>query len=310
MQSRKLPDLPIPTSVATAIMINDDVYVCGGGTGGDVVSARTVQVYSVSHQTWNTLPLSPQYFSQGVEINGHLVLIGGRKPSSGAVTNLVSTWNGRVWHQELPPMPTKRFRPGVTTYQNLVVVAGGWDEDKQTLLSSIAILDITTLQWSTLENLTLPGPMFGMQFTISSAHLYVASAHITYDVATRTATTTKTVWQLPLSALENALTTEGDNVSHHWTEIAPTPYYSSALLQDTAHVVAVGGVDQSDAPTLDVFVYDPNNNKWSKVGRFGVPRAFCAVVSLSSTSFIVCGGCTDAREPWNTCLTSVEMVHV
>ena len=310
MQSRKLPDLPIPTSEAAAIMINDDVYVCGGGTCRDVVSACTVQVYSVSHQTWNTLPLSPQYYSQGVQINGHLVLIGGRESSSGAVTNLVSTWNGRGWHQELPPMSTKRIQPGVTTYQNLVVVAGGLGEDEQTLLSSIAILDITTLQWSTLENLTLPEPMFGMQFTISSEHLYVASAVISHDVATNTSTTNKTVWQLPLTALENALTTEGDNVSHHWTKIAPTPYYRSALLQDTAHVVAVGGNDQSGAPTLDVFVYDPNDNKWSKVGQLGVPRAHCAVVYLSSTSFIVCGGCTDATDPQNTCLTSVEMVHV
>ena len=310
MQSRKLPDLPIPTSSATAIMINDDVYVCGGGTGGDIVSARTVQVYSVSHQTWNTLPLSPQCYSQGAAINGHLVLIGGRESSSGAVTNLVSTWNGRGWHQELPPMPTKRFRPGVTTCQNLVVVAGGLGEDGQTLLSTIAVLNITTLQWSTLDHLTLPRPMCRIQFTISSAHLYVASACIAYDVATRTSTTTKTVWQLPLTALENALTTEGDNVSHHWTEIAPTPYYNSALLQDTAHVVAVGGVDQSHAPTLDVFVYDPNNNKWYKVGQLGVPRVRCAAVSLSSTSFIVCGGCTDPRDKLNTRLTSVEMVHV
>ena len=308
MQSRKLPDLPIATSGATAIMINDDVYVCGGG--GDVVSARTVQVYSVSHQTWNTLPVSPQYHSQGAAINGHLVLIGGRESSSHTATNLVNTWNGQVWHQELPPMPTKRFAPGVTTYQNLVVVAGGMGEDEQTLLSSIAILNITTLQWSTLGNLTLPQPMFEMQITISNAHLYVASAAISYDIATDTDTTTRTVWQLPLTALENVLTTEGDNVSHHWTEIAPTPYYYSVLLQDTAHVVAVGGHDQSDTPTSDVFVYDPNNNKWTKGGQFGVPRARCAVVSLSSTSFIVCGGCTDAREPWNTCLTSVEMVHV
>ena len=310
MQSRKLPDLPIPTSFATAIMINDDVYVCGGGTGGDVVLARTVQVYSVSHQTWNTLPLSPQYYSQGAAIKGKLVLIGGKEPSTGAVTNLVSTWNRQVWHQELPPMPTKRIRPGVTTYQNLVVVAGGLCEDEQTLLSSIAILNITTLQWSTLDHLTLPQPMCRMQFTISNAHLYVASAAISYDVATDTDTTNNTVWQLPLTALENALTTEGDCVSHHWTEIAPTPYCNSALLQDTAHVVGVSGNDQSGTPTSDVFVYDPNNNKWSKVGQLGVPRVHCAVVSLSSTSFIVCGGCTDPRDPQNTRLTSVEMVHV
>ena len=308
MQSRKLPDLPRATSIATAIMINDHVYVCGG-LCSDVVSARTVQVYSVSHQTWNALPLSPQYYSQGVEIKGHLVLIGGREPSSRTATNLVSTWNGRVWHQELPPMPIKRLDHGVTIYRNLVVVAGGRGKDERTLFSSIAILNITTLQWSTPDILSLPRPMYAVQFTISSTHLYIASAAITYDEATKTGTTTNSVWQLPLTALENALTTEGDKISHHWTEIAPTPCYSSALLQDTAHVVAVGGRDRLFEPTSDVFVYNPNNNIWTKVGQLDVPRVRCAIVSLSSTSFIVCGGLTNPGQR-NTLLTSVEMVQV
>ena len=74
--------------------------------------------------------------------------------------------------------------------------------------------------------------------------------------------------------------------------------------------IAVGGVDKSHTPTSDVFVYDPNNNKWSKVGQLGVPRADCAVVSLSSTSFIVCGGFTDPSDIKYTRLTSVEIVHV
>ena len=305
----KLPDLPIPTVCATAVKIDEHIYICGGGCG-DIAMERQVQVYSINHHTWSTLPPSPQYRSQAASIKGQLVLIGGREPSSRTVTNLMSTWNGQIWHQELPPMPAKRTRPGVTTYENLVVVAGGWGEDEQTLLSSIAVLNITTLQWSTPENFTLPRPMGGMHFTISTAHLYVASAIITYDVATNACTPTKTVWQLPLTALENALTTKGDNVSHHWTEIAPTPYYDSVLLQDTAHVVAVGGDDESGTPTSDVFVYDPNNNKWSKVNKLSVPRAYCAVVSLSSTSFIVYGGCIDPRDTLNTCLTSVEIVHV
>ena len=232
----KLPDLPIPTYYATAVKIDEHIYICGGCCD-DIAMERQVQVYSINHHTWSTLPPSPQYRSQAASINGQLVLIGGREPSSRTVTNLMSTWNGQVWHHELPPMPTKRVRPGVTTYQNLVVVAGGLGEDGWTLLSSIAVLNITTLQWSTQDNLTLPQPMLSMQLAISSEHLYVASADIAYDVATDTNTTTRIVWQLPLAALENALTTEGDNMSHQWTEIAPTSYYYSALLQDTAHVV-------------------------------------------------------------------------
>ena len=87
-------------------------------------------------------------------------------------------------------------------------------------------------------------------------------------------------------------------------------YYRSAILQDTAHIVAVAGRDYSFKPTSDVCVYNPDTNKWSKVGQLSVPRASCAVVSLSKTSFIVCGGCTDTSNARNTLLTSVEVVHL
>ena len=304
-----LPDLLIPTCDALAVIISDHLYVCGG-VCGDVDLACHVQVFYVNGNTWSTLPRSPQYNSQGVAINNKLVLFGGAETSSRRVTNLVSTWTGHGWQEDIPPMPTKRLRPGVTTYHTFVVVAGGRAEDGQTLLSSIDILNITTHQWWTPTNLQLPQPMHGMQFTISSAHLCVASADISYDAATDTTTTSKAVWQLPVTALKNVLTTGGDGTSHQWTAIAPTPYCRSAILQDTAHIVAVAGRDYSFKPTSDVCVYNPNTTKWSKVGQLSVPRARCAVVSLSRTSFIVCGGCTDTRDTRSTLLTSVEVVHV
>ena len=309
----KLPDLLIPTSGASVVIISDHLYVFGGGCG-DVDLDCQVQVFDVNGNTWSTLPPSPQYCSQGVAINNKLVLFGGYEASSGRdtsrrVTNLVSTWTEQGWQQDIPPMPTKRVRPGVTTYHTFVVVAGGRAEDRQTLLSSIDILNITTHQWWTPTNLQLPQPMYAMQFTISSAHLCVASARISYDAATNTGTASKAVWQLPVTALENVLTTGGDGTSHQWTKIAHTPYYDSAILQDTAHIVAVAGYDYSSKSTSDVCVYNPDSNKWSKVGQLSVPRALCTVVSLSRTSFIVCGRCSDARDI-NTLLTSVEVVHV
>ena len=308
MQSVKLPDLPIPTCNASAVMINDHIYVFGGLCGGADL-ARQVQVYNVNHNVWSTLPHSPQCFSQGVAINSKLVLIGGCEAASEGVTNLVSTWTGQEWQQDLPLMPTKRVRPGVTTYHTFVVVAGGVAEDKQTLLSSIDILNITTRQWWTLTNFQLPRPMYSMQCTISSAHLCVASADISLDAATGTGTTVKDVWQLPVTALEKVLFPGDDVTPHQWTKVAPTPYCYSAILQDTAHIVAVGGDDNSYEPKSDIIVYNPDRDVWSKVGQLGVPRVRCAVVSLSRTSFIVCGGCTDARDR-KTLLSSVEVVHV
>ena len=290
-------------------MINDHIYVCGGLCGG-VNLARQVQVYDVNHNVWSTLPHSPQYHSEGVAINSQLVLIGGRKAAFDDVTNLVSTWTGQEWQQDLPPMPTKRIEHGATTYHTFVVVAGGRAEDDETLLSSIDILNITTHQWWTPANFQLPWPMYGIQCTVSSAHLCVASACISHDVATGTSTTDRDLWQLPVTALEKVLIPGYDVAPHQWTKVAPTPYFNSAILQDTGHIVAVGGDDSLDEPTPDIFVYNLDSDVWSKVGQLSVPRACCAVVSLSRTSFIACGGCTDTSDLHNTLLSSVEVVHV
>ena len=311
MQSVKLPDLPIPTCDASAVMINDHIYVCGGlCRRGDVDLARQVQVYDVNRNEWSTLQHSPQYNSQGVAINSKLVLIGGYEAASNGITNLVSTWTGQGWQQDLPPMPTKRYRPGVTTYHTFVVVAGGRAEDNQTLLSSIDILNITTRQCWTPANLQLPHPWYDVQCAIFTAHLCVASAHISYDAATDRRKTLNEVWQLPVTELEKVLIRGDDVTPHQWTNVAPTPYLNSAILQDTAHIVAVGGNVTSGEPKSDIFVCSPDRGVQSKVGQLGVPCARCAVVSLSRTSFIVCGGCTDTWDPHNTLLPSVEMVQV
>ena len=153
----RLPDLPIAKSSATALVIARNVYVCGG-VCGSVVPARVVQVYDLDKATWTKLPPAPQYNSETAAINNQLVLIGGREASSGTITNMVSTWTGQGWQQDIPAMPTKRARPGVTTYNTYLMVAGGKAEDNQTILDSIDVLNTTTRQWYSPANLQLLWP--------------------------------------------------------------------------------------------------------------------------------------------------------
>ena len=301
-----LPDLPIATVGATAIVIARNVYVCGGMCG-DVASARVVHVYDLDKATWTKLPPAPQFNSQAVTINNQLVLIGGREASSSTISNMVSTWTEQVWQQDIPAMPTKRFRPDVTTYGTYVIVAGGRAEDEETPLNSIDVLTTTTLLWSTPANLQLPRPMCTMQITVSATHICVASAGIAYDATTNTETSSKSVWQLPVSTLTKVLMGE-DHSPHDWEEIAPTPHYRSALLQHTTHPLAVGG-HVSGKATSNIAVYDPRSNKWSTVGQLLEPRTRCTVVGLSRHSFLVCGGLSDPSDR-NTLLSSVEVVSV
>ena len=279
----RLPDLPIATCTATALVIARNVYVCGGACG-DATLDRVVQVYDLDMATWTKLPPAPQYCSQAAAINNQLVLIGGCEASSRTITNLVSTWTGQGWQQDIPAMPTKRVRPGVTTCNTYLMVAGGRAEDNQTILGSINVMDTTTRQWYTPANLQLPRPMYSMQITVSATHICVASAGIAYDATTHTDTFSKSVWELPVSTLSKVLVGE-DSGPHQWSEIAPTQYYKSALLQDTEHPLAVGGRDDSFKSTTDIAVYDRHSNKWSTVGQLLGSRTWCTAVSLSRRSF-------------------------
>ena len=299
----RLPDLPIATVRATAIVIARNVYVCGGGCP-DVASARVVQVYNLDKAMWTKLPLAPQYNSQAAAINNQLVLLGGCEALSSTISNMVSTWTGQGWQQDIPAMPTKRLAPGLTTYGTYVIVAGGRAE--QTLLNSIDVLTTTTWQWSTPANLQLPQPMYNMQITVSATHICVASASIAYAATTKTSTSSKSVWQLPVSTLTRVLMGE-DHSPHDWEGIAPNPLFASVLLQHTAHPLAVGGHDVSCKATSNIAVYEPHSNKWSTVGQLLEPRAMCTVVGLSRHSFLVCGGLSDPMDG-NTLLSSVEVV--
>ena len=144
-----------------------------------------------------------------------------------------------------------------------------------------------------------------MQITVSATHICVASAGIAYDATTNTATSSKSAWQLPVGTLTKVLMNK-DCSRYDWEEITATPHYYSALLQDTTHPLAVGGHDNSDQTTPNIFVYDRHSNKWSTVGQLLEPRTLCTVVSLSRCSFLVCGGGRDRT----TLLSSVEVVSV
>ena len=284
------------------------MYICGG-LCPNATLACIVLAYNIDKATWTQLPPAPQYYSEAAAIDNELVLIAGHEASSGTVTNMVNSWSGQGWEQNIPALPTKRFRPGVMTYGTYVIVAGGLAEDKQTILSSIDVLDTATRQWQTLANLQLPRPMFEIQMKVCATHMYVASARITYDAATNTGTDSKSVWQLPVSTFVKVLENE-DRSPLQWAETAPTPFYMSTLLQHTAHPLAVGGDDDSAKPTPNIAVYDPRSNKWSTVGQLLEPRVWCTVVSLSRDTFMVCGGCSYARNLRSTLLNTVERVHM
>ena len=178
LHSVKMADLPIPTFDATAVLIGRNVYLAGG-VAPDIRSSQIVQVYNIDTGKWSTLPPAPQYNSEAIAINNNLVLIGGVESSTGKITNMVSTWlvEEEKWTQTIPPMSTRRFRPGVLLLKNYLFVFGGQGEDDKTLLDSFEVLNVEENQWSSGRGL-LPRPLYAFKLGVFGDAVILTSAWI------------------------------------------------------------------------------------------------------------------------------------
>ena len=298
LHSVKMADLPIPTAEATAVLIGRNVYIAGGGAP-DFRSSQIVQVYNIDTGKWSTLPPAPQYCSEAIAINNNLVLIGGYESSTDKTTNMVSIWlvEEEKWTQTIPPMSTRRFRPGVLLLKNYLFVFGGIGEDGKTLLDSFEVLNIEENQWSNGRGL-LPQPLESLQLGIFGDAVILTGVWISIY------TPTVESWKIPVRVLEDSVTNSSSQPIQ-WTPIANTPYKSPSLLTKSKQPVLVGGRSRGQ-PTKDISLYTPN--RWEIVGHLSEPRIRPAVVAISDTSFLVFGGVTDVQHPFQSLLKSVERI--
>ena len=298
LHSVKMADLPIPTSNATAVTIGRNVYLAGG-LAPDVRSAQIVQVYNIDTEKWSTLPPAPQYNSEAIAINNNLVLIGGRESSTRKITNMVSTWlvEEEKWTQTIPPMSTRRFRPGVLLLKNYLFVFGGRGEDSKTLLDSFEVLNIEENQWSSGRGL-LPQPLESLKLGVFGDAVILTSAR------NSTTTSTTKAWKIPVRVLDDSVTNSSSQLIQ-WTLIANTPTHDSSLLTNSKQPVLVSGFSGGQ-PTKDISLYSPNH--WKIVGHLSEPRIRPAVVAISDTSFLVFGGYMNRHDPLQSLLKSVELI--
>ena len=300
LHSVKMADLPIPIANATCVIIGRNVYLAGG-TASDGRSVMTVQVYNIDTGKWSTLPPAPQYWSEAIAINNNLVLIGGKEPSTGKITNLVSTWlvEEEKWTQTIPPMSMRRLRPGVLLLKNYLFVFGGQGEGDKTLLDSFEVLNIEENQWSSGRGL-LPQPLYCLKLGVFGDAVILTSAMIS------TITRATKSWKIPVCVLEDSVTNSSSQLIH-WTPIANTPYYSSSLLTNSKQPVLVGG-HRGGPPTKDICLYMPD--RWEIVSHLSEARARPSVVAISDSSFLVSGGYTYSQD--TRCkflpLKSVELI--
>ena len=200
----------------------------------------------------------------------------------------------RRWVKHFPHMPTKRRLAAVVCSGKTLVVAGGkgggW-----TKLTTVEVMDVDTLNWSTASS--LPCPLFDASATVCGDRVYLVGGIVLKGHSTRT------VLSCSLSALLQSLT--GRTKDHQvWFTLASTPVFHSTTTTLNERLLAVGGVvrqhPQFNEPSLifsnAIYLYNPVTNFWEITARFTTARHSCLVAVIPGNKLMVVGGAVGV---WN-----------
>ena len=256
-------------------MIRGIVYVGGGYTRSDD-DGYLIQQYSPTNDRWSSLPPAPVYWFGMGELNGQLVIVGG-KTRQLHVTGKVHTLNSSTqkWVESIAPMSTARDSPAVFSQTSCLTVVGGGDQPG-THLSDVEIFIPHTSQWHKTTS-PAPFPLCDMTTTVINNKCFIAEYYSTK------------VYQLCVSLQQT--TTDSTNtpqVITEWTNLCDLPHKGCGLGSIKGCLLAVGGGWPN--PITTILGFSPITNTWKTVGELPEPRRNCTTVLLPTGELLVMGG--------------------
>ena len=306
-----LPDLPIPTAQPNVLCDGHLVYVFGG-ICVDIIDEDKVQVFNLEELTWTILPQpTPQVYCQGVIVNSQITLIGGWESESLQLTNKLSTLVDSTWRAVFPPMPTKRIGPATLYKDGILIVTGGRTQD-DTTLQSIDVMCVTTKQWSTLDNFTLPRPLELHQLITCGDAIYICNGgyNAEHHKGTGLHTPLRSTWKMSWDILNEAVLSDHPVEGRQWMELpCQTPFDASSSFSSPHSFFTVGGADSEYHPQSAVHIYSPSQSKWVSLGRLKIPRMSSGTVQLGERALVVGGRNHHLTRNKDTILSSVEFVY-
>ena len=242
----QLADLPVPLCVISVAAQHHKIYVTGSSPVEDAL--HQVYVYDINYNQWDQLPPSGHYLGIPHIIGGRLAIIGGRLSATKKMTNKVSTFDedSQTWTSYYPDLLSVRSRPGVVSYLEHVIVAGGGrptaeDDDTVVIQDDIEILNwIENSHWKKVS-IKLPVPMYGFTPTISDVDLIIvgysgANMKIHCDAYKSPVTS--------ITASINQQLNSTSNTSTKWTELTASDHFCTALVPSSSPIMVVGGEDK------------------------------------------------------------------
>ena len=238
-------------------------------------------------------------------IDGNLTIIGGDDPFTKEALNIVTTYNNSInsWYKRYPNMLCQRFKPGVVTYQNYVMVMGG-KNGQGTTYNSIEIMDYRNLQLWTAVSAYLPIPMWNIKTTICGSHVTIVG----YSAVERS----NSCYQI---AIENILTPISQSIflASQWKKLLPATWYETTIVPYSNPPVTIGGTNRTylrSCVRSDITLYNPPTNLWKKVDSLASARDCVGVGLLSDNTIIVIGGTRGGEGVTEAKINSLNSVEI
>ena len=260
----------------------DNVYVTAGDAPDDNTK-NNVYCYYTNTDHWTVLPQPGHRCGILHMLDDKLTIFGGDDSVTKRAFNKVTTYNNDTnsWYSEYPDILNKRFKPGVITYNNYVIVMGGMSSPDN-IHDNIEIMDYHhELKWKNVS-VKLPVPMWDINPTISGDNITIVGY-------TNAGGRYNGYYQIAIEEiLDQPLSTSA--TSNQWKMMSPSPYYDTATVPYSNPPVIIGGSDIKGVPTCDITLYDSSKNSWRKVDSLTSARNNVGVALLNSNSIIVIGG--------------------
>ena len=283
------------------------MYV-SAGTTPDENAKNNVFCYNTNTDHWTMLPQPGHRFGVLHMLDDRLTIFGGEDLVTKVAFNKVTTYNNDTnsWYSHYPDMLNKRFKLGITTYNDYVIAMGGKSISGNTH-DSIELMDYhNEIKWKNIS-LKLPVPMWNIKPTISGADITIVG----YSTATgRYTGHYQIAIEEMISSFNQSPSTSA--TSNQWKKKSPAPHYYTTTVPYTYPPVIIGG-DVKGVLTSDVSLYDSSKNAWKKVDSLTSARHNIGVALLNNSSIIVIGGCSggsDVEEALAHSLTTVEIGNI
>lgn len=303
---------------APSNLLRGSSVVCGSVVYCNTSSSKVIHAYDSETGEWSSLPDCPQQFFALAVVDGTLTAVGGFRGlrPTGALQSFVAEEGGdgktKKWKEILPPMPTKRGRVAALCAGKHLIAAAGQlavvggrlgpgvtvsshaedDENGQSeggYLRTVELLDTGSRHWYSLAS--LPDVASDLCISLCGGSLYLLGGWSSRD-------RTQSVVASQLQSLLKTASTPSTSSSsptrtspNPWHKVASVPMYASttAVLYN-AVLVAVGGFGEDEAPTDEVYSYEPSENSWHVVGRMPTARYQALTGTLPGNKLLVIGG--------------------